>query len=538
MAPSTKLEARLASLEPDIKQICAVAGTPGISLGVIHRGGVIHRANYGFADVEAQTPTTSKTVYPIGTMAKALTASAVGILVAEGKLQWTTPIRDILPLIETQSPLVTQNLNVVDLLSHRSGLARSNMWWQGAEGALLLAKSDLLAFYSKLEPTGNFRADWAYSNWGYAIVGEVIEKLSGMTYGSYVTEKLLRPLGMDSTAFDKTPSTDLNLAKSYAAMDNASPHPMPFPPVHDGTIMAPAMGGRSSLDDLLIYASALLQAFRSEAGIEKGDNDTKPPVIRNALKQLSGHIFTTHTLLEKSYAFGFYRTQLPNTVLGMGWNSIYVREMPTLVPAGHAGPLLAHGGSLPGYHVAVALLPDLNSGVVVCTNSIALGDVSGWVSLAVLEALIDAPRPSDFVRLATEAARSNAGNVVRLRTMLDNQRKSTKLPRSLDQYVGRYKHPTHDWFLDVEMDKEGRLQVLFKGLKSQCWNLNYYEDDTFLWLADREEQAKRGRMTTYPLVANHFKLIFQTSEAGQINRVCWPHEAGLSWQEQCFLKES
>lgn len=536
MASLGSIQQRLDALDPVVKEICAVAGTPGISFGVYHQGKIIHRASHGFADLEAKVPTTSKTTYPIGTMAKALTASAVGILVAEGKLQWNTPIREILPGFRTRSATVTKELTVVDLLSHRAGLARSNFWWQGAEGALLLEKSQLLEIYSNLEPTGDFRADWAYSNWGYAIVGQVIETLSGVSFGHYIEDKILRPLRLNDTSFGKISATDHNLAKPYSTLDDGSPYPMPLPPVHDDTIMGPAMGGKSSADDLLTYSAALLKAYQYETG--KSQSDEPKPVLRHVTKQLSGHIFTTSSMLEKSYAFGFYRSQLPNTILGMGWNSIYVDKMPTLIPKGQSGPVLAHGGSLPGYHVAMALLPELDSSVVVCTNSIALGDVSGWVSLAVLEALIETPNPSDFVKLATEAARSNVGNVLRLQRVLEQQKTSNKSHRNLSQYTGRYKHPTWDWFIDVRQKQNGELQVAFKGLDSQAWDLNHYESDTFLWLASREEQAKRGRMTTYPLVANHFKLIFQENDQGQIDRLLWPHEAGLSQYEQYFVKSS
>ncbi|TRX89229.1 hypothetical protein FHL15_009927 [Xylaria flabelliformis] len=520
------IKERLLALDPAIRKICDVAGAPGVSYGVTRNGEVIHRGNYGFKDVQALTPTTSDTVYLIGTMAKALTASAVGILVDEGRLSWSTRIKDILPDFRSQSATITENLTIVDLLSHRTGLARSNLWWQGADGALFLNKSDLLPFYASLEPTGDFRASWAYSNWGYAVVGSVVEKLTGIGFGQYLEEALFRPLGMKNTSFAPLPLDDPRLAKPYAAMDDASPHPMPMPPVNDNTIMTSAMGGHSSAEDLLIYSNALLQAYKNE---KKG---AKSEVLRYATMQLSGHISTAHSILEKSYAFGFYRTQLPNTILGMGWNSIYVEKMPTLVPRGHAGPVIAHGGSLPGYHVAMALVPELDSSVVVCTNSIALGDVSGWVSLAVLEALIENPRPSNFVDLATRAARSNAESVVRFRRQLESQKRSKdNSHKALASYTGRYRHPSRNWTIHIRI-QSSQLEVLFQGLESQAWRLHHYESNTFLWLADREEQARRGRMTTYPLVPSHFKLTFQENSVGQIDRLIWAHETGVPLDQQ------
>ncbi|KAL8704249.1 MAG: hypothetical protein Q9201_002595 [Fulgogasparrea decipioides] len=529
--------ARVANLETVLQRVCAISGAPGISIGVSYNGEPIYRFNHGVRDVEASLPINGDTVFPIGTLAKTFTASAVGMLVDQGFLKWHTPIRDILPAFHSTSTTVEENLNIVDLLSQRSGLARSNYWWQGSDGQLLLQKKDLLPFYSKLPETGSFRADWGYSNWGYAVVGAVIEKLSGMTYSEYMAKNVLEPLQLTNTTFKAVDAASIpNLANPYAALDDASPFLLPQPPVSDETIMGPAMGGASSANDLLQYSMALLESYRYESGaLTKGGETT--PILKNGLMHLAGHIFTAKTTLEKSYAFGFYRSQLPATILGMGWNSLYVAEMPKLIPRGHLGPVVAHGGSLPGYHSSIALLPEIGASIVVCTNSIALGDVSGWASLGIIEALIDTPRPSDFVALATEAAGNNVNNVDKLWKQLKEAKKSKKEQRRLDEYVGKYLEEAHNWVIEIRKKDDECLEVLFQGLESQKWALTHYEGDTFLWLASREEQAKRCRMTTYPLVANHFKLIFQANKEGEVDRVCWPHEAGVPVDLQRFMKK-
>lgn len=533
----TTLEERLQALSPVIQSICKVAGTPGISLAVTQNGEPIHRASFGLGDVENKKPVTGSTQFPIGTMAKTFTAAAVGSLVAEGKLAWDTPIKNIVPELHTSSVTVNDNLTIVDLLSHRTGLGRSNFWWQGADATLLLEKNDLLSYYNKLPITGQFRADWGYSNWGYALAGEVIERVSGKTYAEYLRENVYLPLGLkDSTVEPLNPTTATDFASPYAALDDGTLHPMPQPPINGNTIMAPAMGGVSSTDDLMSYSIALLQAFRHESNIEKSQS---PPVLKNALHHLSGHIFTEKALFEKSYAFGWYRTQLPNTVLGMGWNSIYVEKMPKLTPRSPVGPLIAHGGSLPGYHVSIALLPQINSSVVVCTNSIALGDVSGWVSMALIEALIDAPEPSDYLALATEAAGNAVLNVKKFKEKLDSTRTAGTTPKSKNDYIGRYRDTERGWVIDIRAQNAAPsgLEVSFQGLNSQAWYLSHHEHDTFSWLASREEQAKRGRMVTYPLVADHFKLHFQSDASGKITSILWKHEAGASIKHQVFSKE-
>ena len=529
----------LSNLEPVIRRICAIVGTPGISIGVSYGGEAIHRFSHGYRDIEASQPVDGDTIFPLGTLAKTFTASAIGMLVHQGKLKWDTPIREILPEFHSTSSTVEENLNIVDLLSHRSGLARSNYWWQGAESALFLQKEDLLSFYSKLAKTGNFRADWAYSNWGYALAGAVVEKLGGTSFAEYVSKNLLEPLGLEDTTFKAMDAASTaNLAKPYAALDDTSPYLLPQPPVSDETIMGPAMGGVSSANDLLTYSIALLESHRYESTTEKATGPT--PVLKNGLMHLSGHIHTAPSATEKSYAFGFYRSELPGTILGMGWNSLYVKEMPKIVPKTHAGPVIAHGGSLPGYHSSIALLPEIGASVVICTNSIALGDMSGWASLAIMEALLETPSPNDYVNLAGEAAGNAVSNVRKLRNQLEEAKKSDGMThRELEEYVGHYVDEAHHgWVIEVQK-REGRqeLDVLFQGLESQKWALSPYEGDTFLWLAEREEQAKRGRMVTYPLVANHFKLIFQAGERGTIERLCWPHEAGIPVDAQYFVKK-
>ncbi|KAH8658401.1 putative D-aminoacylase [Xylariales sp. PMI_506] len=520
MAPIT-IKDRLIALGPDFQKICAIAGTPGLSVVVSNRGEVIHRADFGCADLETRAPVTADTVYPLGALAKTFTASAVSILVDEGKLKWTTPVKDIVPGFRSRSAIVTEELTVVDLLSHRTGLSRANHWWQGAEGVALLEKSQLLSYYANLAPVKSFRSEWAYSNWGYALLGEVIEELSGMSYGDLIQQRILSPLGLNNTSFRKLPSSGVaNLAKPYGVLDDANPVPIALASLSE-SIMAPAMGGASTADDLMKYTLALLKAYRIETGREVPER-TSQPVIRHAQKQMSGHMFTGTAITESSYAFGFYRCHLPNAVKGMGVNALYVDKMPILVPKDvYAGPVLTHGGSLPGYNHAIAVLPEMDCSVVVCTNSLSLGYVSAWVTMAVLEALMETPQPTDYVKLAAEGARSNAAEVVKLKASLEKAKASRGPHKPLAQYVGRYGNQTFsDWYLDVREKTGGGsgLEVVFQGLDSQAWDLEHYEDDIFLWLPDRNVLAQRGH------------------QDGQIQGVAWNYEPGVPAADQIFLK--
>lgn len=115
---------RLLALRPVIREICNVAGVPGVSFGVAHRGEIVFRDNIGFRDLEARAEPDSDTLYGVASISKMFTASAVGILVDEGKLDWMTPIVSIVPELNTVDKFVTEQLSILDLLLHRTGLER------------------------------------------------------------------------------------------------------------------------------------------------------------------------------------------------------------------------------------------------------------------------------------------------------------------------------------------------------------------------------------------------------------------------------
>lgn len=101
----------------------------------------LYRENFGYSDIEAQTPTTSDTQYYIDSLTKAFTAAALRSLVDEGKISWDTTIRDVLGSdFHYSDTTLTQHMTVTDLPSHRMGLQRSNQLWYGNDNTRLLDK--------------------------------------------------------------------------------------------------------------------------------------------------------------------------------------------------------------------------------------------------------------------------------------------------------------------------------------------------------------------------------------------------------------
>jgi D-alanyl-D-alanine carboxypeptidase len=169
---------------------------PGLSLAVVRDGEVVKSKGYGLASVELEAPATERTVYEIGSITKQFTATAVMMLVEEGKLGLDDKISDRLPGL----PAAWKEVTVRHLLTHTSGIKS----YTGATDFIRLARNDysqeqILALVSKAKLEFDPGTSWAYCNTGYFLLGMLIEKMSGQTCAKFLDERIFKPLGMAST---------------------------------------------------------------------------------------------------------------------------------------------------------------------------------------------------------------------------------------------------------------------------------------------------------------------------------------------------
>jgi CubicO group peptidase (beta-lactamase class C family) len=122
---STQLQA----LGPTIWEISSIPGVAGVSIGVLRHGEAIYRESFGFRDSEGGVKGDADTIYYLESMTKGFTAEAIAILVEEGKLKWTTPVKDVVPEFRSNDDIIYTHSNMVDLLSHRTGLERADSFW-------------------------------------------------------------------------------------------------------------------------------------------------------------------------------------------------------------------------------------------------------------------------------------------------------------------------------------------------------------------------------------------------------------------------
>lgn len=165
---------------------------PGLSLAVVRDGKIVKAKGYGFADVEFNAPVTPETKFESGSIGKQFTATAVMMLVEEGKIGLEDKITKYFP----DAPASWSDITIRNLLSHESGIKNytdGSMDFRKdyTEDQLLkMAEAPPLDF-----PPGT---DWNYSNTGFVVLGILIHKVSGQFYGDFLQDRIFTPLGMQT----------------------------------------------------------------------------------------------------------------------------------------------------------------------------------------------------------------------------------------------------------------------------------------------------------------------------------------------------
>ena len=180
---------------------------PGAAVGIVHEDKLVWSKGIGFADVKKKRPADPKTLYRIASITKTFTATAVMQLRDEGKLALDDPLVNYLPELaaakSTFAPI--EGLTIRRLLSHESGLQSEP---PDADFSLVLYESEAaanLARAADISLTVPPNTQWKYSNLGYQLLGELVARVSGMAYATYIRSKILTPLKMTSTALDPLP---------------------------------------------------------------------------------------------------------------------------------------------------------------------------------------------------------------------------------------------------------------------------------------------------------------------------------------------
>lgn len=302
----------------------SIAGTAGLSLGVVHNDKLIHSANFGFRDYGSKLPVDDETIFPGCSLTKAMISATMGVLIEKGALTWDTKVKDVLPGFHPRDEALRNFTTITDLLAHRTGMAASN-YWLGSQNNILVAKEDSLMFLNNQLSVKPFRGQWQYNNLGYELAGLVIEQVSGQRWDKVLGSKILEPLGLTRTNA-MADEKDGNTAKAYAVLDNSTPTEIAGVKSAANKFGGAAGGIRSCVKDLLKFYQELMRAGKHQFGTGQASTPGSP--LSQVAQLLSAKIpLREKSLREDSYALGWVRCQLPGPMGAIGLN-------PRLMPDG------------------------------------------------------------------------------------------------------------------------------------------------------------------------------------------------------------
>jgi serine beta-lactamase-like protein LACTB, mitochondrial len=229
---------------------------PGISIAVVENGEYEWSKGFGMADLENLVPATSQTLYRLASISKPITATAAMVLYERGKLDLDVPVQKYCPEFpEKDWPITTRQL-----LGHLGGIRhyRSRSIY---DPEIVSTKhfddpiSAGLKFFEDDPLVARPGTKFSYSNYGYVLVGCVIEGASGQKYVDFVQKNVLQPAGMTHTRTDDRLAIVPNRTRFYSK--DTSGNIVNSEPV-DVSFKAPADGWLSSAEDMAKFEAALL----------------------------------------------------------------------------------------------------------------------------------------------------------------------------------------------------------------------------------------------------------------------------------------
>jgi CubicO group peptidase (beta-lactamase class C family) len=330
---------------------------PGMAIAVVKDGRVIYANGYGVRSVASPGQVNTDTLFGISSVTKGFTAAALAILVDEGKLKWNDKVQDYIPEFAMYDPYVTREFTVRDLLVHHSGLARGAGELMQDPSPTTFTTSDIIHSLRYFKPASPFRTQFAYSNIMYIVAGELIARVSGMSWQEFISSRIFKPLQMDrSRPSHRLIGENLNVIQPHAETNGA---------VHvvyrdDDEVDDPAGGIFSSVDDMSQWVIMQMNDGKYGGSLK----------MRLFSQAVHDDMWTPQTIVPVTGA-SVYKTHFG--AYGLGWFLIDA--------AGYKE--VFHTGGDTGMSSNVVMIPELRLGIVVLANE------DNAIGVAVAEQILD-----------------------------------------------------------------------------------------------------------------------------------------------------
>jgi CubicO group peptidase (beta-lactamase class C family) len=481
------MESRFGALNPILQRRMRDWNVPGLTVGVVTRDRVLFSAAHGFRDPRRGLPVTTRTNFVICSATKAFTATAVGILVDEGKLDWDKPVREYIPSLRMGDPVVSERLTARDLLCHRSGYSGNDAVWITSPAS----RAQLVERLRYLVPNKDFRTVYQYSNLLYMLVGYLVEQVSGRTWEQFVRERIFAPLGMNESGFgtdDAPPSDDFAVGHHGRARQRV----LPYRDSHGRTNFADAVGAVgpagsivSNLPDMCRWAQ--LQLNRGE--YREGDRAPARVISEKNLAEV-------HTPL----------IPMPDPMPGTDERMNASQAMGWAVSAYRGYRMISHSGNFGGFISNVSFLPGESLGIVLLTNS-DYSSLDQVIPLTIYDWLLGLHEVGWNKRWKRMFDQWNAA--VKAGSAIRPRKRGTRPSHPLSHYAGDYEHPAYDR-LRVSKNK-GRLEITYNRF---LFHVKHHHYDIFRMDPDRRNFRSLGTMYA----------AFHMNKTGDIDSISVPLE--------------
>ena len=423
-----------AKLDELIQKTLTTFDVPGISVGVIKDGKVVYAKGFGVRSLNTKQIMDENTLVGIASNSKGFTATALAILADEGKLNFDDNVTKYIPEFQMYDPYVTQEITIKDLITHRAGLGLGQgdlMFFP--EGGPLTIK-DIIHNVRYLKPENPFRTTLDYNNIMFIVAGEVITRVSGLSWAEFIEQKILQPVGMTTSfgSYNRAKAAKVpNIIEAHAPVDGKA---IQVP--HDWNETANAAGGiMSNIKDMTTWAAFLMNGFTTKDG--------KKLVSDKQIQQLWNLQISTPVALKNTYDsnFGGY---------GLGWFLTDVK--------GHKQ--VYHTGGLIGTVTQFTLIPDMNLGIVVLTNQQS-GAAFSAITNTVKDSYLGIPDRNWLKSYGERMTKMNEGYEKDKKEIFaksqDFQKNKNCQPKP-EQFIGTYRDA---WFGDVVISQDGKNYKIF-----------------------------------------------------------------------------
>ena len=479
------VDQKMKGLDKTIEKILKDWNVPGCGIGIVYKNKLLFAKGYGYRDLENKLPVTANTLFQIASNTKLFTATSIGFLVEEGKLEWDKPIRNYVPQIQFYNDELNNNVTIRDMLSHRTGISRHDGIWYKSD----FTRLQLFERLKYLEPSIPLRSGFLYNNLMYAASGQILEFLSGKTWEDFVKNRIFIPLNMTHSMFvveDMERQADF-MTPYYEKRDTSILLPYPFYTEQKG--LGPAGAIISSINDLSNWLIAQMNA---------GMFDGKQVIPATIIKETMHPASLTGSVPDKYY-------ENLGSTYGMGRGTSSYK--------GHY--LTQHGGAIGGIYSNISFMPADSIGIIVFTNGAHAGQLPGIITYTVYDKLLGLSETAWSDRALKEYLKNKQSDREARKKPDTDRVPNTKPSHPLKDYAGLYEDPAYG-VIEIN-DTNDNLSFTFNHIHLP---LEHYHYDRFVSPDDE--------------IYGKWSLLFDMDAQGNINQV----KISMDEKEVTFIKKA